>query len=364
MDDNAMTEKGKMSQSDEALHIPRLYEFLRTHLDRTVDSTDFSVERFPQGYSNLTYLLHFGQQELVLRRPPIGANVKSGHDMAREYKLLTNLYPIYPKVPRALLYSDDLSILGAPFYIMERVKGVIIQKEPPAGTTLSPTLIEQLSRAFVDNMVVIHGLDYTKTDLKSFARSGSYVERQITGWLDRYAKAKTDDLPTVERVGRWLADHSVSDSSSSLIHNDYKYDNLMLDASDLSRIVAVLDWEMATIGDPLMDLGTTLAYWIQADDPAELQAASMGITHWPGNFSRSQLVHEYALRSGREVKNIVFYYVYGLFKNIVIIQQIYARYKKGVASDPRFGQLPRLIEAEGIAAVQAIEKNRIDQLTI
>lgn len=362
MDDNAMIEKSKTIQSDEALHIPRLYEFLRTHLDDAVDSTDFSVERFPQGYSNLTYLLHFGQQELVLRRPPIGANVKSGHDMGREYKLLTGLYPIYPKVPRTILYSDDPSILGAPFYIMERVKGVVIQKEPPTGTTLSSTLMERLSRAFIENMVVIHGLDYTKTDLKSFARAGSYVERQITGWLDRYEKAKTDDLPTVERVGRWLAEHRVPDSGSSLIHNDYKYDNLMLDTSDLSRIVAVLDWEMATIGDPLMDLGTTLAYWVQPDDPAELQAASMGITNWPGNFSRSQLVHEYALRSGREVNNIVFYYVYGLFKNVVIIQQIYARYKKGLASDPRFGQLPRLIEAEGIAALQAIEKNRIDQL--
>lgn len=363
MDDNATTNKSKAVQSDEALNISRLYEFLHTHLDSTLDSTNFSVERFTQGYSNLTYLLHVGQQELVLRRPPIGANVKSGHDMSREYKLLTDLYPIYPKVPQAILYSDDLSILGAPFYIMERVKGVVIQKEPPAGLTLDATIMEQISRAFTENMVVIHSLDYMKTDLKSWVRAGSYVERQITGWLDRYAKAKTDDLPAIERVGRWLAEHRLPDSGSSLIHNDYKYDNLMLDASNLSRIIAVLDWEMATIGDPLMDLGTTLAYWVQPDDPEELQAASMGITNWPGNFNRTQLVHEYALRSGREVNNIVFYYVYGLFKNIVIVQQIYARYKKGLTSDARFGQLPLLIQAEGIAAIQAIEKNRIDQLS-
>ncbi len=360
MDDNATIKKSKAIQSDEALNITRLYEFLRTHLNETVDSADFSVERFTQGYSNLTYLLHIGQRDLVLRRPPIGANVKSGHDMAREYKLLTDLYPIYPKVPRTVIYSDDLSILGAPFYIMERVKGVVIQKEPPAG--LNQTIMRQISQAFIENMVVIHNLDYTSTELKSLARAGSYVERQITGWLDRYARAKTDDLPVIERVGQWLAEHRLADSGSSLIHNDYKYDNLMLDASDLSRIVAVLDWEMATIGDPLMDLGTTLAYWVQADDPTELQAASMGITNHPGNFSRTQLVHEYALRSGREVNNIVFYYVYGLFKNVVIVQQIYARYKKGLTSDARFGQLPLLIQAEGIAAIQAIEKNRIDQL--
>lgn len=359
MDDNTTIKTG----ADEALNLTRLYEFVRTHIDYTLESANFSVERFTQGYSNLTYLLHLDRRELVLRRPPIGANVKSGHDMAREYKLLTGLYPIYPKVPRAVLYSDDLSVLGAPFYIMERVQGIVLQKKPPAGMTLNATIMEQISRAFIENMVVIHGLDYMKTDLKNMARPGSYVERQIIGWLDRYARAKTDDLPDIERAGRWLAEYRLPDSASSLIHNDYKYDNLMLDASDLSHIVAVLDWEMATIGDPLMDLGTTLAYWVQPDDPAEFQAASMGLTNLPGNFSRTQLVHEYALRSGREVNNVVFYYVYGLFKNAVIVQQIYARYKKGLTSDARFGQLPLLIQAEGIAAVQAIEKNRIDQLT-
>ncbi|GAC1368472.1 MAG: phosphotransferase family protein [Ktedonobacteraceae bacterium] len=364
MDDKVSTDKSKLVQSDAALDIDRLADFLRTHFDNAFDAASFSVERFTQGYSNLTYLLHIGERELVLRRPPIGATIKSGHDMAREYRLLSGLYPIYPKVPRAVLYSDDLSVLGAPFYIMERVKGVVLQREPPAGLALSPETMEQISRAFIENMVVIHELDYTTTELKSFARPGSYVERQISGWLDRYQKAKTDDLPELERAGRWLASYHLPDAGSSLIHNDYKYDNLMLDPDNLAHIVAVLDWEMATIGDPLMDLGTSLAYWVQQDDPAELQAARMGMTNRPGNFSRPQLVHEYALRSGREAGEIVFYYVYGLFKIAVIAQQIYARYKKGVASDERFAQLPRLIQAEGITAVQAIEKNRIDQLSL
>jgi len=359
------------TQPDKAMNIPNLYHFLRTHLDNNTilgstdnpDSANFSVERFTQGYSNLTYLLHIGQRELVLRRPPIGANIKSGHDMAREYQLLTGLHPIYSKIPRAVLYSDDITVLGAPFYIMERMHGIVLQKEPPAHITLTPPTMERLSHAFIKNLAVIHSLDYATTDLKKMARVGSYVERQITGWLDRYARAKTDDLPTIERVGSWLDEHRIPDSGSSLIHNDYKYDNLMLDASDLSQIVAVLDWEMATIGDPLMDLGTTLAYWVQPDDPPELQAARMGLTNLPGNLDRTQLVHQYTLHSGREVKEIVFYYVYGLFKVAVILQQLYARYKKGVASDARFALLPQLIQATGITASRAIDKNRIDQLT-
>lgn len=365
-DDNVMVNRS----SDEAVDITRLDSFLRTHLndDKMLDdaantgNANLSVERFTQGYSNLTYLLRIGQRELVLRRPPVGANIKSGHDMAREYQLLTNLYPIYPKVPRTILYSDDLTILGAPFYIMERVKGIILQKDPPANLTLNPPTLERLSHAFIENLATIHNLDYATTDLKNLARAGSYVERQITGWLDRYTKAKTDDLPTIERVGRWLADHHLPDSGSSLIHNDYKYDNLMLDRSDLARIIAVLDWEMATIGDPLMDLGTTLAYWVQPDDPIELQSATAGITNWPGNFNRTQLAEQYALHSGRTISNIVFYYVYGLFKIAVIVQQIYARYKKGFSSDTRFGQLHLFVQALGITASQAIEKDRIDQL--
>ncbi len=363
MDDHTIVDHS--AQTDKAMDIPRLYHFLCTHLDNdtALDSANFSVERFTQGYSNLTYLLHIGQRELVLRRPPIGANIKSGHDMAREYQLLTGLYPIYPKVPRTVLYSDDLTVLGAPFYIMERVHGIVLQKEPPAHIILDSPTMERLSHAFVKNLAVIHSLDYASTDLKKMARPGSYVERQITGWLDRYARAKTDDLPAIERVGSWLAEHRLPDSGSSLIHNDYKYNNLMLDSNDLSQIVAVLDWEMATIGDPLMDLGTTLAYWVQPNDPPELQAARMGMTNLPGNLDRTQLVHQYTLYSGREVRDIVFYFVYGLFKVAVIVQQIYARYKKGIASDTRFAQLPLLIQATGITAAQAIEKNRIDQLT-
>jgi len=342
----------------EELDAGKLEAYLTEHIAGLTGS--LVVEQFPRGYSNLTYLIRVGEREMVLRRPPFGANIKSAHDMGREYRILSHLIAAYPKVPRALVYCADPDVLGAPFYAMERVTGVILRADPPAGMEISPDAMRAISEAFVDNFAAIHAVDYRAVGLGDLGRPEGYVERQVTGWIGRYEKAKTDDIPALDRTARWLMERKPGESGAALIHNDYKYDNVALDPADLPTIRAVLDWEMATVGDPLMDLGTTLGYWVQPDDAPALQAMRFGCTTLPGNPTRAELVERYARQSGRDVSNVVFYYVFGLYKIAAISQQIYARYVQGLTRDERFGQLIHAIHAIGDTAVAAIDKNRID----
>lgn len=337
---------------------------LLTFLRARVPGLDgpLEVEQFPAGFSNLTYLVRAGDQEFVLRRPPFGAKVKTAHDMGREFLILSSLHPVYPKVPRPLLYCDDESILGAPFYLMERVGGVILRARPPNGLVLSPEVMRRLSESFIENLVEIHGVDYLAAGLGNLGRPEGYVSRQVEGWTKRYYNARTDDVPEVEKLARWLAEHAPEDSGRALIHNDYKYDNVVFAPDDLSRVRAVLDWEMATIGDPLMDFGTTLGYWVDADDPEEWRQMGFGLTTLPGNLRRRDLVQYYAQQSGRDFADVVFYFAYGLLKTAVIVQQIYYRYRQGFTKDARFSDLGLLVRACGNLAQRAIEKRRIDAL--
>ena len=338
-----------------------LLAYLKQHLP-DLDGP-LTVEQFPAGFSNLTYLLRIGDRELVLRRPPVGAKIKTAHDMGREYRILSHLHPLYPKVPRPLLYCEDEKVLGAPFYVMTRVKGIILRAQPPRGIDLSADTMRRLSEVFVDNLVEIHSIDYQAAGLGDLGSPQGYVARQISGWTRRYYNARTDDVPEVEQLATWLQEHLPPDTQNgSLIHNDYKYDNLVLSPDDLTRVVAVLDWEMATVGDPLMDLGTTLGYWVEPTDPEEWQRYGFVMTKLPGNFKRSELLDYYARRSGREISDPVFYYAYGLLKIAVIVQQIYARYKAGLTKDPRFAQLGALVKACGHLAQRAIAYNRINNL--
>jgi aminoglycoside phosphotransferase (APT) family kinase protein len=243
---------------------------------------------------------------------------------------------------------------------MERVKGVILRTKPPAGISLSPELLRRLSGSCIDNLAAIHRLDYAKAGLSDLGKLEGYVARQIRGWTQRYQNARTDDIPDLERVSAWLNANQPAESGVALIHNDYKYDNLVLDPEDLANIIAVLDWEMATIGDPLMDLGTTLGYWIEPDDPPEMQI--FGLTALPGNLNRAQLVERYSEASGRKILQIVFYYVFGLFKIAVIAQQIYHRYKQGLTQDKRFAPLAHVVRACGKMAALAMAKKRITRL--
>lgn len=322
------------------------------------------IEQFPSGFSNLTYMIRAGDRELVLRRPPIGVNIKTAHDMGREYRILSGLIGVYPRVPRPLVYCGDETVLGAAFYVMERVRGVILRASPPEGVTFGPQEMRGLSEAFIDTMAELHGVDYQAAGLGDLGRPDGYVARQIRGWTNRYRDARTDDIPSIERAAAWLDAHQPADSPAALIHNDFKYDNVVLDPRRLSRIIAVLDWEMATIGDPLMDFGTTLGYWLDPDDPDLWKRSALSdLTARPGSLSRTALAERYARQTGRDLSRMVFYYVYGLFKLAVIVQQIYARYKKGLTGDPRFAGLLSVVAACGETAVLAVEKQRIDRLT-
>ena len=348
----------------EALDADKLAAYLRQHVPGLPESAALQVEQFPSGHSNLTYLLRIGERELVLRRPPFGAKIKTAHDMGREYLILSRLADVYAKVPRVLVYCEDETVLGVPFYVMERLKGIILRAAAPKGLELSPTLMRALSENMLDNLVEIHRVDYQAAGLGDLGRPAGYARRQIEGWTQRYANARTDDVPDIERVAAWLAEHTPpdADSGSALIHNDYKYDNLVLSPDDPASIIGVLDWEMATLGDPLMDLGTSLGYWVDPGDPPELQTLRFGLTTLPGNLNRRELAQRYAQQSGRDVSNILFYYVYALLKIAVIVQQIYARYKAGFTQDERFARLIDAVWALGRTAMLAIDKGRIDDL--
>jgi len=354
----AAIDRATAVRAGEMIDVERLGMFLHTHVPDACGP--LVVEQFPRGFSNLTYLLRLGDHELVLRRPPFGALVKSGHDMRREFRILSGLISVYPKVPRPIMYTDDESIIGAPFYLMERVRGIILRDRPPEGVALDTGHMRGVCEALVDTLVELHAVDYAAAGLGDLGRPEGYVGRQVSGWITRYQNARTDDLVDMDRAAAWLMANQPPVCGAALIHNDFKYDNLVLDPNDLTRVIAVLDWEMATIGDPLMDLGTTLGYWVQADDTPEL--GQVGLTHYPGNLRRDEVVQRYAAKSGRDVSNILFYYVYGLFKVAVIGQQIYFRYKQGFTQDPRFGKLDVLVAACARSAARAIERNRIDDL--
>jgi aminoglycoside phosphotransferase (APT) family kinase protein len=316
-----------------------------------------TVTRFPGGYSNQTYCLQTAGQEWVLRMPPAGANIQSAHDMGREYRVLNLLEPHYKKIPKPLLLCDDASIIGQPFYIMERLSGVILRAGNAPKLGISEQEMQSLSTALINNLVALHTLDITTTGLNQLGKPEGYVNRQVAGWTKRYQAAQTDQIESIDQVAKWIAANHPREQTPTLLHNDYKYDNLILDPNNLSNIIGVLDWEMATVGDPLMDLGATLAYWFEAGEESVFKIYNLS---WlPGNLSRQQLADHYAQATGRDLSDILFYYVFGLFKNAVIAQQIYHRYQQGNSNDPRFGALLPMIQLLGTTATSAIVKGKI-----
>lgn len=328
----------------EELDRDRLQAFLRQATGRAAENLE--VAQFARGFSNLTYLVRVDGEELVLRRPPKGSKVKSAHDMGREHTMLTRLRPVYPLVPRPVAYCADPQVLGAPFYLMERVSGVILRAQLPKGLELDADLARQVADALVDNLVRLHRLDLVSTGLGELGRPEGYVARQVHGWTARYRAAQTDELAGVDELIAWLAERLPSQTGqAALVHNDYKHDNLVLDPVDLGTIRAVLDWEMATVGDPDLDLGTTLGYWVEAGDPEVLRRFAFGPTARPGSPTRREVVARYEQAAGRSVGDPVFVYAFGLFKIVVIAQQIYARYRQGLTRDERFAALLPAIQA-------------------
>ena len=349
------TDKATEIRKGEELDTQKLSAYLKSSLPNF--SNEILIKQFPGGFSNLTYLIIADTKEYVLRKPPFGANIKSAHDMSREYNVLSLLEPVYSKIPKPIMYCEDAAIVGAPFYLMERVKGVILRNKISKGLDLTPNHFIKLSNQVIENLVDLHNLELEKSKLISLGKPEGYVQRQVEGWIQRYFKAETDEIKSMNAAAEWMQSNMPSEGQVAFIHNDYKYDNLVLDVDSLA-IKAVLDWEMATVGDPLMDLGTSLAYWVEAGDNPALQ--QFNLTWVDGNLTRQEVVEKYAELRNIKVEDVLFYYVFGCFKLGVIAQQIYARYKKGFTKDERFAMLIHLVKACGQNTENAIKFNRIN----
>ncbi|HUR99820.1 MAG TPA: phosphotransferase family protein [Pyrinomonadaceae bacterium] len=320
---------------------------------------EVSIEQFPAGSSNLTYLVRIGSEEFVLRRPPFGNTVKTAHDMKRECEVLSLLSEVYQPAPKPVLLCDDDSVIGSQFYLMERRHGLIIRGRAPDELEKSPQLRLPVCTGFIRNLAHLHSLDYKAAGLGDLGQPEGYCRRQVEGWRKRYVASKTHDWIELERVTEWLAQNIPAESGASLVHNDYKFDNLMLDPNDLTKITAVLDWEMVTVGDPLMDLGTTLGYWMSKDAGDEMLSMPFNPRVLMENVSRRELAEIYSAVSGRDVSNILFYYVFGTFKIAVIAQQIYARFVKGFTQDRRFANFDKFVSRLGTIASGAIDRDAI-----
>jgi aminoglycoside phosphotransferase (APT) family kinase protein len=304
------------------------------------------VEQFPGGFSNLTYLVVGAKGEAVLRRPPHGTVAAKAHDVLREASILSALGMRGVPAPRVLATCEDAAVLGAPFYMMERKEGPILRgATAPKGFT--EATFARLGDRFIETLVAIHGVTPSDPVLCGIGKPMGYVARQVEGWTERWTKSRTDEVPEMESLAAWLAEHQPGESGACLVHNDYKYDNLVLDAADPTRIVAVLDWEMATVGDPLLDVGTALGYWVEPGDDPLFRSLGLGVTALPGNPTRAQLWARYLERSGRAMRPATFYEAFGVFKIAVIAQQIFARYRRGQTTDERFARLGAAVRALG-----------------
>ena len=319
---------------DETLPLDRLKAFLKETIDGAAG--EIAIEQFPHGHSNLTYLLRAGGREFVLRRPPLGPLAHRAHDMAREFRVLSAVHPRFSQAPAPVCLCEDLQVLGAPFFLMERRRGIVLRDHVPPEISRLPDAPARISEAVVDTLVQLHAVHLDRGQVDSLGKPEGYVERQVRGWAERWDKAKTEEAPEVDAVIRWLAAHIPSPLAPTLIHNDYKLDNLILSAASPDRVEAVLDWEMATMGDPLSDLGLTLCYWVWAAQPEVRMPGIPALTEGAGWHTRAQLIDAYAARSGRDVTHIGYYEVLGIFKLAVIVQQIYCRFHRGQTRDERF----------------------------
>ncbi len=340
----------------EELSLEKLEVYLRERLgdllaENQLASSEIRISQFPGGHSNLTYLISLGSREFVLRRPPVGPVAPTAHDMPREYRLLEKINPHFPLAPRPFHLCEDASVIGVPFYLMERRRGLVIRRETPPEIGDSLDLRRRVSESVVDTLTALHRVDIHSTGLDSIGKPVGFVTRQVRGWAERWQRAKTTEIKEIDEVIEWLQQRIPPEpdplNPATLVHNDFKLDNVMLDPADPARVVAVLDWEMCTTGDPLVDLGVLLCYWPEGADTEARRESISPVTTEPGWMTRAQLVQRYSEKSGRDVTGIAFYEVFALFKIAVVVQQIYFRYARGQTRDERFaGFGPRV---EGLA---------------
>jgi aminoglycoside phosphotransferase (APT) family kinase protein len=322
---------------------------LSRYLDgKIADAGGLSIEQFPGGHSNLTYLLRTPSREYVLRRGPLGPVAPKAHDMAREYMVLRAVHPFFPPAPEVFHLCEDVSIAGAIFFVMERRHGVVVRDRIPPELAAFLDYPARVSRGFVDCLVQLHGIDIEKHGLASLGKPAGFLDRQVRGWFERWQRAKTEEIPAMENLIHWLTEEMPVSPAPTLVHNDFKLDNVMLNLDDPGRVEAVLDWEMATVGDPLVDLGLILCYWAQPSDPGGAKAS---LTSQEGWYTRQELVRHYAEKTGRDVSRMNYYEIFALFKLAVVLQQIFVRFHRGQTQDERFRHFDKRV------------KNLIDQAT-
>lgn len=322
-------------RTGEELNRAALEEYLRRSLPD--DAGCITIEQFPHGHSNLVYLIRTDRAEYVLRRPPLGPVAPKAHDMAREYRVLHAVNPHFPEAPRVSLLCEDPAVIGCTFFLMERRHGIVIRDSVPRDLAGIPDYPHRVSEAFIDCLVRLHSIDVSGPEFASLSKPAGFVERQVRGSAERWNRAKTDESPGMDRVIQWLHDHLPPSLGATLVHNDFKLDNVMLGA-DGGRVEAVLDWEMATIGDPLADLGLTMCYWAWAAVASEgdPHPATPTVTSQPGWYTRDEVLQRYAQRTGRDLMHIRYHEILGIFKLAVILQQIYYRFRCGQTHDERF----------------------------
>ena len=309
--------------------------YMRENIENLPEG-ELEVRQFPSGASNLTYLVKIGDWQGVLRRPPLGPVPPKAHDMERESKLLMKLHEAFPLAPRPYFFTDDDSIIGAQFYVMEQREGEIVDDEFPEHVEPTPELCRGMSRMVADTLVELHAVDWREAGLEELGKPEGFLERQVKGWISRYYDAKTEEIEEVEPLTDWIQEDIPESPPATIVHNDYKLNNLVLDPDDLTEVRAVLDWEMTTIGDPLFDLAVSLSYWVEADDSQELKEVLPTVTDMEGFFTRKEFIDYYAQKSGRDLSDMHWYMVFGYFKLAVILQQIYARWHNGQTKDERF----------------------------
>jgi aminoglycoside phosphotransferase (APT) family kinase protein len=342
----------------ESLDIQRLEAFLKDSIAGL--QGDIKVRQFPSGHSNLTYLIIVGDREMVLRRPPFGYKAKSAHDMGREYKVLKALHGNFPYAPSPLAYTGDASIIGDQFYVMDRLKGIILRRDPPPGLKYTPAQALQLCENFLQVLLDFQALDYHAVGLGDLGRPKGYVARQVAGTCKRYLAARTPDAPSCEEYMQWLQDKQPPDTDRpALIHNDLKFDNMVLDPDDPTRFIGILDWELTTVGDPLMDIGISLSYWVESGDPPELELIRTIPSNLEGMLSREQILRRYEAKSGRKVEYYDFYYLFGLFRMLVVVQQMYFRYYNGQTKDERFKEIVQMVFVLDEVARRIIAKSEL-----
>ena len=332
-----MSDSTRAVREEDTFDVGAADRWLREHSGADLPAGEPEVRQFAGGSSNLTYLLRYDGRELILRRPPSGTKARGAHDMGREHRIQSALAPVFPYVPAMVGYCSDESVIGSEFYVMERIAGTVPHHD--LGVDLPPEQVGQLCRTVIDILVELHQVDVAAAGLADLGKGAGYVERQIGGWTNRYRKARTWNVPRFEKVMAWLDRNRPEDVATCLIHNDYRFDNVVLAADDPLRVAGVLDWELATIGDPLMDLGSSMAYWVQADDDWAFRRFRRQPTHLPGMMTRAEVVDYYCERIGLKPDSWTFYEVYGLFRLAAIVQQIYYRYHHKQTRNPAFKNL-------------------------